>query len=74
MINTDILENQWKELRGKVRERWRALSEDDVEFIDGHFDVLVELLREKYGYTKQQAEEEASRFIQSSSTKQEQAN
>ena len=70
MINTDILENQWKELRGKVRERWRALSEDDVEFIDGHFDVLVELLLEKYGYTKQQAEEEASRFIQKSSAEQ----
>ncbi len=68
MINVDILESQWKELRGKVKQHWKALTDDDLEQIDGHFDVLVDLLQEKYGYSRQLAEDDVKRFIQENST------
>lgn len=64
MINVDILESQWKNIRSAVRLRWKALTDDDVELIDGHFDVLVDLLQEKYSYSRQLAEEEVRRFVQ----------
>ncbi len=64
MINVDILESQWKNIRSAVRQRWKALTDDDVELIDGHFDVLVDLLQEKYSYSRQLAEEEVRRFVQ----------
>jgi uncharacterized protein YjbJ (UPF0337 family) len=63
MIDLDILESEWKQMRGKVRQHWMALTEEDVERIDGHEDVLVELLQEKYGYSQLKAEEEVRRFI-----------
>ena len=63
MIDLDILESEWKQMRGKVRQRWMALTDEDVERIDGHEDVLVELLQEKYGYSQLKAEEEVRRFI-----------
>lgn len=64
MINVDILESQWKNIRSAVKQRWKALTDDDVELIDGHFDVLVDLLQEKYSYSRQLAEEEVRRFVQ----------
>jgi uncharacterized protein YjbJ (UPF0337 family) len=64
MLNADAFENQWKPLRKEVRQHWLALTDADVNRIEGHVDVLVELLREKYGYTQAQAEKEIDRFLQ----------
>jgi len=49
MFNADRFEFQWKEIRGNVRQRWPMLTDTDVSLIDGHVDVLVGLLEEKYG-------------------------
>ena len=64
MAHVEILESQWKQIRGTVRLRWKALTEDDVKQIDGHYDVLVDLLQEKYGYSRTLAEEEVNQFLQ----------
>ena len=64
MLNAEVFERQWKQLRKEVRPHWLALTDADVDRIEGHVDVLVELLQEKYGYTRAQAEEEVNRFLQ----------
>jgi uncharacterized protein YjbJ (UPF0337 family) len=64
MIDIDMLESNWKHLRGQVRQHWKALTDDDVDRIEGHSDVLVDLLRERYGYSKAYAEDEVVRFIE----------
>jgi uncharacterized protein YjbJ (UPF0337 family) len=64
MIDIDMLAPNWKQLRSQVRPHWKALTDDDVDRIDGHSDVLVDLLREKYGYSKAYAEDEVMRFIE----------
>ncbi len=63
MIDIDLFENQWKELRRNVRPRWPALTDGDVNRIDGHCDVLIDLLQEKYGYSQSLAEDEVNRFL-----------
>jgi hypothetical protein len=60
----DTLEILWRPTRKHLRQRWRALSEEDVDQIDGDTDILIELLRERYGYTRQQAADEVAQFIQ----------
>jgi uncharacterized protein YjbJ (UPF0337 family) len=50
-------------LREQVRQNWKALTSDDLNQIDGHFDVLVDLLQEKYGYSKPLAEDDVKRFV-----------
>jgi uncharacterized protein YjbJ (UPF0337 family) len=57
-MNNDIFQGKWKQLRGQVRSWWGKLTDDDVEKVGGSYDKMVGLLQEKYGYTKQQAEEE----------------
>lgn len=64
VINPEILKTQWPQLRGKVRWNWKALTAQDLVRIDGHFDVLVELLHARYGYAKPYIEDEVLQFIE----------
>ena len=57
-MNQDIFEGKWKESKGQVKEWWGKLTDDDLQQIDGKSDQLVGILQQKYGYTKEQAEEE----------------
>jgi uncharacterized protein YjbJ (UPF0337 family) len=62
-MNADILKGKWKEIKGKVKEKWGKLTDDDVTQIEGKEDKLVGLLQKRYGYTKEQAEKEYDEFI-----------
>lgn len=62
-MNEDILKGSWKELRGKVKEQWGELTDDDLDKIDGKRDQMVGLLQKKYGYTRQQAESQYDDFV-----------
>ena len=57
-MNEDILEGNWRQLRGKLRSWWGNLSDDDLEWIGGQKDRLIGLIQQKYGCTRDQAEEE----------------
>jgi uncharacterized protein YjbJ (UPF0337 family) len=57
-MNNDIFEGKWMQVRGKAKEWWGKLTDDDLDKVEGKFDKLIGLLQEKYGYTKQQAIEE----------------
>lgn len=57
-MNNDIFEGKWKQMRGQVKTWWGKLTDDDLEKVNGKLDILIGLLQEKYGYTRQQAEEE----------------
>lgn len=53
---------KWTELKGKVREKWGKLTDDEVEELKGDYDQFVGKLQQKYGYTKEKAEEELSNW------------
>lgn len=57
-MNTDIFEGKWKQIRGQAKVWWAKLTDDDLDKVEGNFDKFIGLLQEKYGYTRQQAEEE----------------
>lgn len=60
-MNNDILEGNWKERRGQVKNWWGKLTDDDLAQIQGKRDMLVGALQKRYGYTKEKAEEEVRR-------------
>jgi uncharacterized protein YjbJ (UPF0337 family) len=64
-MNHDILGGQWKQMRGTLKSWWGKLSDDDFEWIGGQKDKLIGLVQEKYGYTRDQAQDEvACRFTE----------
>jgi uncharacterized protein YjbJ (UPF0337 family) len=62
-MNKDILEGQWKQLRGRVKEWWGDLTDDDLDRIAGKSDRLIGKLQEKYGYTKEHAEAQLDQHL-----------
>ena len=63
-INRDILAGKWKQMRGELKTWWGKLTDDDFERIGGQKDKLVGLIQERYGYTREQAEQEIERRLQ----------
>jgi len=61
-MNRDIVGGKWQQLRGKVKEEWGKLTDDDLTKAEGKFDKLSGLIRERYGYTREKAEQELERF------------
>jgi uncharacterized protein YjbJ (UPF0337 family) len=62
-MNEDIFEGKWKEMRGQVKEWWGKLTDDDLEQASGNAEQIVGLLQQKYGYTRQRAEEEINKNV-----------
>ena len=57
-MNEDILKDQWKQLRGQIKQWWAVLTDDDLDKINGRREQLIGKLQEKYGFTKDQATRE----------------
>jgi uncharacterized protein YjbJ (UPF0337 family) len=63
-MNQDILAGKWKQMRGELKTWWGKLTDDDFDRISGQKDKLVGLIQERYGYTREQAEQEVERRLQ----------
>jgi uncharacterized protein YjbJ (UPF0337 family) len=61
--NRDVLMGKWKQFRGRVREEWGKLTDNQIDQINGDYDRLIGVLQENYGYTREKAMQEADRFI-----------
>jgi uncharacterized protein YjbJ (UPF0337 family) len=68
-FNQDVLTGKWKQVRGKAKQTWGKLTDNDLDRITGRFEELAGLVQERYGYTREQAEKEVTRFIEHVSMK-----
>jgi uncharacterized protein YjbJ (UPF0337 family) len=62
-MNWDRVEGNWKQFRGKVKEQWGKLTEDDIAVINGRQDQLVGRIQERYGIAKEEAERQIDGWI-----------
>ncbi len=61
-MNWDHVEGHWKDMKGRVRERWGKLTDDDLDVVAGKRDQLVGRIQSRYGTAKDQAEREVQEF------------
>jgi len=52
----------WKHFTDKVKEKWSKLTDADLTTFSGKRDQLSRLIQKKYGYAKDQAENEINEF------------
>ena len=55
-MNWDQIEGRWKEVKGKAREMWGDLTDDELDQAAGKRDQMVGLIQKKYGDSKADAE------------------
>jgi uncharacterized protein YjbJ (UPF0337 family) len=63
-MNWDVIEGDWKQFKGHVKEKWGKLTDDNLDIIAGKRDHLMGRLQEAYGITKDQAEVQVKAFEQ----------
>jgi uncharacterized protein YjbJ (UPF0337 family) len=56
MVNQSVLAGNWKQIKGKLREKWGALADDDVASFNGNVDQLVGKIQQKTGESRQAVE------------------
>ena len=62
-MNTDVLKGKWNQLKGNVRKQWGNLTDDDVDKIQGDSEILLGRIQERYGRTREEAEQEVDRWL-----------
>lgn len=53
-MNRDEIEGKWTELRGKVKQTWGELTDDEIAEAEGDMDVLAGKVQQKYGGVKEE--------------------
>jgi uncharacterized protein YjbJ (UPF0337 family) len=61
-MNQDIIKGKWKQLTGQAKVQWNKLTDDDLGVADGHREYLVGKLQERYGWAKDEAEQQVKDF------------
>ncbi len=57
-MNQDRIEGNWKQFKGKVKEQWGKLTDDDLDVIAGKRDQLLGRIQERHGVAKDEAEKQ----------------
>lgn len=61
-MNNDIVAGKWTQLKGRIREKWGQLTDDDFDVAQGNAEYLSGKLQERYGWAKDRAEREIKQF------------
>ena len=61
-MNWDQIEGNWKQFKGKVKEKWGQLTDDDLDQAAGRRDQVIGCLQKRYGWQRDQAEKELDSF------------
>jgi uncharacterized protein YjbJ (UPF0337 family) len=62
-MNWEQIAGNWKEFKGKIREKWGFLTDEELDVIAGKRDMFVGKLVERYGLTKDRAEQAVEEFL-----------
>tara|TARA_B100000678_G_scaffold70084_1_gene57499 strand:+ start:18994 stop:19170 length:177 start_codon:yes stop_codon:yes gene_type:complete len=52
------LEGKWNQVKGKFKQKYGEVSDDDVTFSEGKFDEMLGRLQEKTGKSKEELKKE----------------
>ncbi len=58
----DEIKGNWREQKGRLKEKWGELTDDDLDRINGKREQLLGILQQNYGKTKDAAEREIREF------------
>jgi len=58
MMNTDIIEGNWKQLSGKVQQQWGKLTDNQLNQVNGSRKRLIGMIQESYGVARDEAEKQ----------------
>jgi uncharacterized protein YjbJ (UPF0337 family) len=61
-MTSDRVAGAWHQIRGRLKEQWGKLTEDDLKALEGHAERLAGKLQERYGLAREEAERQMKEF------------
>lgn len=61
-MNEDTLKGDWKILKGKIKQQWGKLTDDDLEKINGKREELLGRIQKQYGIERDEAEKQLKKW------------
>jgi uncharacterized protein YjbJ (UPF0337 family) len=61
-MNQDIVKGNFKQLKGKIKQQWGKLTDDEIDQMEGHAEILAGKLQERYGLNREDAERQVKEF------------
>ena len=61
-MNKLSFRGNWNEIKGKLKQKYADLTDDDLTFIEGKEDELLGRLQQRTGRTREQLREEIEKF------------
>ena len=52
----------WQQMKGRVRQQWGKLTDQDLEQLQGHVEELAGKIQQRYGLAKEEAERQVREF------------
>jgi uncharacterized protein YjbJ (UPF0337 family) len=62
-LDWNRVEGNWKQLKGKIKEKWGDLTDDDLDKIAGRRDQLEGKIQERYGLAKDQVQRDVDDWL-----------
>jgi uncharacterized protein YjbJ (UPF0337 family) len=62
-MNWDMIEGQWKQFKGRAKQAWSKLTDDDLANLNGKREQLAGKIQERYGIQKQEAEKQIDDWV-----------
>ncbi|PAQ12379.1 CsbD family protein [Mesorhizobium temperatum] len=63
-MNWDQIKGKWTQFKGKAKEQWGDLTDDDLDRAEGKRDQLAGRVQERYGIAKEEAERQVDEWLQ----------
>lgn len=61
-MNEDQFKGKWNQVKGKIKQKYADLTDDDLMYVEGKSDELLGRLQEKTGKTKEQLKDEIAKW------------
>ncbi len=56
------IEGEWVQVKGKLKEKWAEITDDDIARVEGKREQLIGVLQERYACTREEAERQVNAF------------
>jgi uncharacterized protein YjbJ (UPF0337 family) len=57
MVNAQVLQGQWNQVRGELKKKWGQLTDDDLRFAGGNIDQLIGKIQQRTGEGREAIEQ-----------------
>jgi len=63
-MNRDQMQGNWMQMKGKVKEKWGKLTNDDLDVVNGKIEQLAGKIQERYGIAREEADRQVKEWLE----------